>query len=170
MAKDSSVAEIWCCEVGHYVQFSGYLLKDKTFYIESDSGLPKLKKSHEYYSQIQMAMGLSGAAYCDFIVYTLVGLIIARTPYDHDRFINIMTRVNTFYKQYMLPKLCTSKSIAESSEEWSNLWAHKSNSFFSLWLWCFDINQFLLIWNILCVEIELNFSVFVGLVTFTTRK
>ena len=91
------------------------LLKDKSFYVELKDGQPKLKESHEYYSQIQMAMGLSGVSYCDFVVYTFAGLIIARTPYDHDRFLQIMLRINSFYKQYMLPKLCGQDT--EISEE-----------------------------------------------------
>ena len=44
------------------------MLDDKSFYIEMQDGKPVLKKEHAngYYSQIQMAMGLSEASYCDF--------------------------------------------------------------------------------------------------------
>ena len=64
-----------------------------------------MKKSHEYYTQVQMAMGVSGALFCDFVVYTFKGLIVTRTEYDHDYFIAVMKKINAFYRMYMLPKL-----------------------------------------------------------------
>ena len=81
------------------------LVKDPKFYVQIEDGAPKLKRNHEYFTQIQMAMGLAGAPFCDFIVYTLEGLIIVRTPYDHKYFVELMKKVNEFYKKYILPKL-----------------------------------------------------------------
>jgi len=48
------------------------LVQDPNFYVYLDNGKPTLKKTHSngYYSQIQLAMGLSGIKFCDFIVYT----------------------------------------------------------------------------------------------------
>ena len=45
-------------------------LKDKNFYVELRDGMLHLKEEHSngYYSQIQMAMGLSQLKFCDFIV------------------------------------------------------------------------------------------------------
>ena len=70
-----------------------------------EDGAPTLKRTHEYFTQIQMAMGLAGAPFCDFIVYTLEGLIITRIPYDHEYFLQLMKKINNFYKKYMLVKL-----------------------------------------------------------------
>ena len=88
------------------------LVNDEKFYVEMADGNPILKKRHEYYTQIQMAMGIAGALFCDFVVYTSQGLIITRTAYDHDHFISVMKKINTFYRMYMLPKL-----IQESKNE-----------------------------------------------------
>ncbi|XP_065069492.1 uncharacterized protein LOC135694605 [Rhopilema esculentum] len=69
------------------------------------NGKPELKREHGYYTQIQMAMGLSGAPYCDFIVYTFKGLIIVRTPFNNEYFVNVIQKLNIFYRKYMLPLL-----------------------------------------------------------------
>ena len=83
------------------------LLDDKSFYIEMQDGKPVLKKEHAngYYSQIQMAMGLSEASYCDFIVYTFKGLVVIRVPFDDEYFVSLIRKLNMFYKKYFLPKL-----------------------------------------------------------------
>ena len=36
-----------------------------------------------YYSQFQLAMGLSGFDTCDFVVYTFKSLIIVRTEFEN---------------------------------------------------------------------------------------
>lgn len=83
------------------------LINDDKFYVSLVDGKPELKKDHlnGYYSQIQMAMGLSGAPFCDFIVYTFKGLIITRTPFNNVYFINLIQKLNNFYKKYLLPKV-----------------------------------------------------------------
>ena len=45
------------------------MLKDKNFYVKLRDGMPHLKEEHSngYYSQIQIAMGLSQLKFCDFI-------------------------------------------------------------------------------------------------------
>ena len=60
------------------------LVQDPNFYVNLENGEPILKKSHStgYYSQIQLAMGLSGFETCDFVVYTFKGLVIVRTEFD----------------------------------------------------------------------------------------
>ena len=81
------------------------LMADESFYVSLVNGKPELKREHGYYTQIQMAMGLSGAPYCDFIVYTFKGLIIVRTPFNNEYFVNVIQKLNIFYRKYMLPLL-----------------------------------------------------------------
>ena len=82
------------------------LLADKSFYLTKVHDELVLKKDHPngYYTQIQMAMGLAGASFCDFVVYTHTGMIIVRTPFDKVFFIELIKQLNTFYKSFMLPK------------------------------------------------------------------
>ena len=85
------------------------LVHDQSFYVKYEDGVPVLKKDHPngYYTQIQMAMGLSQITFCDFIVYTFDGMIIIRTQFDEDYFFSLMQKLNSFYKDFMLPKLVT---------------------------------------------------------------
>ena len=68
---------------------------------------PQLKINHNngYYTQIQMAMGLSCVKFCDFIVFSFKGLIISRIVFDEDYFEKLVVKLNMFYKDYMLPRL-----------------------------------------------------------------
>lgn len=52
-----------------------------------------------------MAMGLSGAMFCDFVVFVFDGLIIVRTPFDVNYFYELIPKLNDFYKKYMLPQI-----------------------------------------------------------------
>ena len=83
------------------------MLNDEKFYIHYLDGEPQLKIEHSngYYTQIQMAMGLAGLSFCDFIVYTFKGMIIARTSFNSNFFEDLIKRLNWFYKNYMLPEL-----------------------------------------------------------------
>ena len=58
---------------------------DPSFCLELVNGSPRLKRNHEYYDQIQGQMALTGARWCDFVVYTSRGLNIERIPFDKER-------------------------------------------------------------------------------------
>lgn len=79
------------------------LCNDPKFYVELIDRKPSLKKNHPYYTQIQMAMGLSCAKFCDFIVYTFEGLIVIRIDFDDLYFRSLLEKLNNFYKHYLLP-------------------------------------------------------------------
>ena len=85
-----------------------------TWYIINHSmlnmnGVPILKRDHpnSYYTQIQLARGLSQTTFCDFIVYTFNDMIIIRTQFDEDFFFSLLQELKSYYKDFMLPKLVT---------------------------------------------------------------
>ena len=85
------------------------LINDKNFYVyKDDDGMLRLKKNHPfgYYTQVQMAMGLSTVKFCDLVVYTFKGLLVVRTDFDEEYFNDLVKKFNRFYRDYMLPKLC----------------------------------------------------------------
>ena len=63
----------------------------------------KINQEHSYFDQIQFQMGLTGAPWCDFIVYTLKGMVIDRVYFDRDHFVTLVSRVNEFYFNHFLP-------------------------------------------------------------------
>ena len=83
------------------------LVHDQSFHVKYKDGVPVLTGYHPngYYTQIQMAMGLSQITFCDFIVYTFDGII--QTQFDEDNFLSLLQKLNSFYKDFMLPKLVT---------------------------------------------------------------
>jgi len=94
------------------------LLSDKSFYIEKVEGHLTLKKHHSdgYYTKIQMSMGLTCVTYCDFVVYTFKCMIIIRVLFDETFFAELISKLNKFYKIYLLPKLIESMPYSDEDE------------------------------------------------------
>ena len=67
------------------------LLNDDKFYVGSRDGVPYLKPAQ--------------AKFCDFIVYTFKGMIIIRTEFEPTYFVELINKLNMFYKTYTLPEL-----------------------------------------------------------------
>lgn len=84
------------------------MLGDKSFYVgENDDGTLYLKEKHSYgyFTQIQMAMGLSGISFCDFVVFTFTTIIIIRIPFDKEYFTQLVSKLNNFYEKYLLKSI-----------------------------------------------------------------
>ena len=58
--------------------------KNPGFFMENRNWKPSLKRNHVYYDQVQGLMGLSGAPWSDFIVYTSKGLSVERIKFNQD--------------------------------------------------------------------------------------
>ena len=54
----------------------------------------KLRHNHQYFSQVQGQMAVTGITWCDFVIYTEKGLSVERIPFDRD-----------FWQFDLLPKL-----------------------------------------------------------------
>lgn len=91
------------------------ILQDESFYvgIKDDQLYLKKKHSNGYYTQIQMALGLSRLMFCDFVVYSFKGMIIMRVPFDEDYFVAVIQKLNVFFKSYLITKFTTEKEICE---------------------------------------------------------
>ena len=55
---------------------------NETFYAENVNEKPRLKRGHQYYFQIQGQLGITGASWCDFVIYTNKGMSIERITSD----------------------------------------------------------------------------------------
>ena len=62
-----------------------------------------LNRSHPYYQQVQGQMGVTGAKWCDFVVYTFKGLFIERVPFDSVFWDDMKDRLEKFYFTNFLP-------------------------------------------------------------------
>lgn len=71
---------------------------DPTFCLHINSnGHLTLKRNHEYYDQIQGQMGVTGAKWCDFIVYTSRGLSVERIPFNSDHWKKLRNKICDYY-------------------------------------------------------------------------
>ena len=75
-----------------------------------DSALD-LSTSHDYYLQLQGQMALTGATWCDFVIYTKKGLSVQRIWFDEKFWQSKARLLSSFFVQYFLPKYVELKDI-----------------------------------------------------------
>ena len=56
--------------------------EDPTLCCEAVNRQCKLKRDHAYFVQVQGQMGVTGASWCDFIIYTKKGISVERIAFD----------------------------------------------------------------------------------------
>ena len=76
--------------------------KDPAIFMEIIDDKPQLKKQHAYYDQVQGQMGITGAHWCDFIVYTKMGLAIDRIMYDESHWDILCEKLCMYYFEHFL--------------------------------------------------------------------
>ena len=76
---------------------------DPCFYCEMLDGKFTLKKNHEYYAQVQGQLGVCGAQYCDFVVFTEKGMGIQRITFDELFWTSMTEKLRLFYLQEFIP-------------------------------------------------------------------
>ena len=71
-----------------------------TFSVKEKDGSMTLKKTHDYWHQIQGQLHLSGTHCCDLVVWTLVDLKIVRILKDSSWAQNISTMLDFFFSKF----------------------------------------------------------------------
>ena len=79
--------------------------KIKPFYCEIENGDIKLKRNHQYYYQVQGAMGIVGVEWCDFIIWTTKGMTIERIQFDKLFWTSCLIYLRSVYLEYVLPEI-----------------------------------------------------------------
>lgn len=74
------------------------------FFLENCDGQPKLKRDHSYYKQVQGQLGITGAKWCDFVVYTSRGMSIERIPFQEQFWLNLQQRLKDYYFTHFISK------------------------------------------------------------------
>lgn len=69
-----------------------------------ENGVPKLKKSHKYYYQVQMQMALCEVEFCDFVLWTPKGMSVERITFDKDFWDSLSARLRRFYTGIFMPE------------------------------------------------------------------
>mgnify|MGYP001792715328 CR=1 FL=1 len=61
-----------------------------------------LKELHPYYAQVQGQRGITGAQWCDFIVYTKVGLYVQRITRNVEFWEKLKSKLHGYYFEHFI--------------------------------------------------------------------
>lgn len=74
------------------------------FFLEEVNGKPTLKRNHAYYKQVQGQLAITGAKWCDFVVYTNKGMSIEHIICDDNFWSTLKNTLQSYYFKNFLPK------------------------------------------------------------------
>lgn len=77
----------------------------KGFFCHLKNGEIKLKKTHNYYYQVQGVMGITGRTWCDFVIWTPKGLNIERIQFNSQLWTGMKSSLEKFFDSAILPEL-----------------------------------------------------------------
>lgn len=75
------------------------------YLVTDESNNLTLKKSHQYYYQVQGQMMVTDRKFCDFIVYTFQGLLRISIARDEQFISEMLPKLTNFYSSYLLPAI-----------------------------------------------------------------
>lgn len=83
-------------------------------------GNMKLKRTHNYYFQIQGILEVTNRRWCDFVIYTYKDISIERIERDESTFVNMLPSLRDFYYFHLLPKLVRpNNQLTEFDKKWT---------------------------------------------------
>ena len=82
-------------------------INDKSFCLDENM---MLKKSHKYYSQVQLEMHVCKVSFCDFFVWTESEVAKCRILKDDKYMSTAIKKAESFFHSYILPELVTRSS------------------------------------------------------------
>ena len=72
-----------------------------------EMGNVHLKRSHNYYAQVQGQLGVCNKPYCDFVVYSEFDIFVERILFDSNYWLQMKDMLVEFYVKYLLPECLT---------------------------------------------------------------
>ena len=77
----------------------------KGFFDQLDNGTVVLKRQHDYYFQVQGQMAICQQKWCDFVIYTSVGISVQRISFDQTFWTAMLSTLTELYSTGLVPKL-----------------------------------------------------------------
>jgi hypothetical protein len=91
---------------------------DPKFYLDKVSDNEcKLRTNHQYYAQVQGQMGVTGARWTDFIVYTSKGIHIERIVFDSAFWSNLKDKLVLYYFTHFLKLAVSDKALISNATD-----------------------------------------------------
>ena len=79
--------------------------KIPNFYMTTSENSIKLRETHQYFYQVQGQLMITGAPFCDFVIYTSKDIHIERILPDTEVWKAMLNKLTLFYKKHMIPFL-----------------------------------------------------------------
>ncbi|XP_062590250.1 uncharacterized protein LOC134251845 [Saccostrea cucullata] len=100
---DMHIVEVKCPYLGRNVNIELKCLKYFR-YLEQKNGVIQLKKSSNYYDQIQGQLLITGRQFCYFVVYTFKSLFVEKIEFDQEycKFC-LVPKLDLFYRKWFRP-------------------------------------------------------------------
>lgn len=95
------LAEVKCPETKYHVT-PLEACEDPSFCCEAVSGHCKLERDHAYFAQVQGQMGVTGASWCDFILYTKKGISVERIVFEPDYWAELGQKLSSYYLTHFI--------------------------------------------------------------------
>ena len=73
--------------------------------VRTAEGNVTLKRSHQYFAQIQGQMAVTGRLWCDFCIYTEEGVHVERIRFCEAFWTRMLPKLKTLYMNSLLPAL-----------------------------------------------------------------
>ena len=77
----------------------------KGFFCTLENRMVTLRRNHNYYYQVQGALGVTGLKWCDFVVWTPQGISIERISFDLAFWESMTPKLEHFFDSAVLPEL-----------------------------------------------------------------
>jgi hypothetical protein len=80
------------------------------YYLEDKDNVRSLRRSHKYYTQVQMQMAVTKREWCDFFVWSKSGFHLERINFDSDLWMSYETTLTEGFLKYIVPSIVSSSS------------------------------------------------------------
>jgi hypothetical protein len=106
---ECGLVEIKCPYLARDLEISDACSKLKNFMLKEESGIVSLDKNHDYFVQIQGQLLVTGAPWCELVVYTTKDMHVERILPDIVFMRDILLKLAYFYKFHAVPFLSACK-------------------------------------------------------------
>ena len=96
------IAEVKCPYTKYHVTPLDACTDAKFFMEQIGACKCKLKEDHQYYAQVQGQMAVTGARWCDFIVYTSKGIYVQRILFDPVFWAELEQKLFSYYFEHFI--------------------------------------------------------------------
>jgi len=99
----SGIVEIKCPFSARNMKVDVACVEIRDFFMETVNGKVQLKTGHDYYAQVQGQLMITGAEFCEFIVYTQCDMVVERIKPDIPFMTEMLEKLSIFFKDFAKP-------------------------------------------------------------------